>query len=122
MPRTDEAFYASLTNMGGFMQPQGHVQLLLNLVAHGMDPQRAIDMPRFCICDGTAGGAVAIEEGFSPTTVTALRALGHPILQNGLMTGHERAMFGRAQIITRSEDGVLCGGSDGRADGCAMGY
>ena len=55
--------YASFGVMGGFMQPQGHMQVVLSLVDDGLDPQAALDQPRFCIDDGTAGGQVALEEG-----------------------------------------------------------
>ncbi len=104
--------------MGGFMQPQGHVQVVLALADDGLDPQAALDRPRFCIGDGTAGGRVSLEEGIPAITVARLAEMGHPV---DVVTGHDRALFGRGQIIVRDpETGVLCGGSDPRADGCAM--
>jgi gamma-glutamyltranspeptidase/glutathione hydrolase len=103
--------------MGGFMQPQGHLQVFLAL-AQGLDPQAALDMPRFCIEDGTAGGTVELEEGIPQETVADLSRRGHPVHH---VTGWERALFGRGQVIQRDpESGVLIGGSDPRADGCAM--
>ena len=51
--------------------------------------------------------------------VAELAGMGHSVLT---LRGHERAAFGRGQIILRGEDGVLWGGSDPRADGCAMSY
>lgn len=113
--------YATLSNMGGFMQPQGHLQLVSNLLDNGLDPQACIDAPRFCILDGSRDGIVYLEEGFHPDTVSGLRRMGHRMKPG--VSGHEREVFGRAQIITRDrETGVLCAGSDGRADGCALGY
>ena len=104
--------------MGGFMQPQGHVQVVLALADDGLDPQAALDRPRFCIGDGTAGGRVSLEAGIPAATVAALAAMGHPV---DSVSGYERALFGRGQIILRDPDsGVLYGGSDPRADGCAM--
>ncbi len=101
-------------------QPQGHVQLLLQLIVARNDAQTAVDAPRLCIEDGTAGGRIAIEAGTRPAVVAALREMGHDVR---VLSGHDRAMFGRAQIIMRDrETGVLTGGSDGRADGCAIGY
>ena len=83
--------------------------------------QSAIDAPRFCILDGTRDGMVYIEEGFHESTVSKLKEMGHKMKAN--VSGHEREIFGRAQIIHRDRDkGVLCAGSDGRADGCALGY
>mmetsp|Transcript_17099 Transcript_17099/g.30702 ORF Transcript_17099/g.30702 Transcript_17099/m.30702 type:complete len:629 (+) Transcript_17099:65-1951(+) len=118
---TDE-LYATLSNMGGFMQPQGHLQLVVNMLTNGMDPQTAIDAPRFCIPDGTQDGTVFLEDGFHPSTVSEMLRLGHKT-KPSVATGHEREVFGRAQIITRDRaTGVLCAGSDGRADGCALGY
>lgn len=110
--------YASYGVMGGFMQPQGHMQVALTLIDDGADPQAALDRPRFCIEDGTAAGAVSLEQGLPAETVAGLSALGHDVR---VVTGMERALFGRGQIILRDRDtGVLWGGSDPRADGLAM--
>jgi gamma-glutamyltranspeptidase/glutathione hydrolase len=110
--------YASFGVMGGFMQPQGHMQVVLGLSDDGLDPQAALDRPRFCIDDGTVGGQVALEEGI-PTEVQAeLGKMGHALYS---VSGLARSLFGRGQIIHRdAKTGVLCGGSDLRADGCAM--
>jgi gamma-glutamyltranspeptidase/glutathione hydrolase len=103
--------------MGGFMQPQGHLQVFLAL-AQGMDPQSALDLPRFCITDGTSKGVVALEEGIPGRVVTNLAGRGHPVQK---VRGWERAIFGRGQIILRDPvSRVLTAGSDPRADGCAM--
>jgi gamma-glutamyltranspeptidase / glutathione hydrolase len=104
--------------MGGFMQPQGHVQVVTALVDDGLDPQAALDRPRFCISSGTASGELALEEGLPPDVIEQLSRMGHLAVMVG---GFERAVFGRGQIILREpETGVLWGGSDGRADGLAM--
>jgi gamma-glutamyltranspeptidase/glutathione hydrolase len=109
---------ASYGVMGGFMQPQGHLQVAVALLDDGLDPQAALDRPRFCIEDGTAGGQVALEEGISAHTLEQLARLGHPVYP---LSGFERSMFGRGQVIWRDpESGVLWAGSDPRADGCAM--
>ena len=112
----EETLYASYGVMGGFMQPQGHVQVLSALKDAGLDPQSALDLPRFCIDVDAAGGKVAIEEGMPKETTNALHEMGHPLYE---VTGYERALFGRGQVILRDESGVLCGGSDPRADGVA---
>ncbi len=106
--------------MGGFMQPQGHVQVALALADDGLDPQSALDRPRYCIEDGTSGGQVALEEGIDPSVSRCLGELGHAVRMVG---GFERALFGRGQVILRdAASGVLWGGSDPRADGCALGF
>ena len=111
------ALFASLTNMGGFMQPQGHVQHVVHLVRDALDPQAAIDAPRFCIPPDDS--AVDIEPGFDAAVYEGLVARGHPLR---VARGYERVVVGRATIILRTPDGVLWGASDGRADGCAIGY
>ena len=113
-----ESLYASYGVMGGFMQPQGHVQVLSALVDDGLDPQSALDQPRFCIDVDESGGRVAIEEGMPDETFTGLEKMGHPVYS---VSGYERALFGRGQVILRdAETGALTAGSDPRADGCAM--
>ena len=105
--------------MGGFMQPQGHVQVMVGTVDYGLDPQSALDAPRFCIEDGTAGGHVCIEEGVSEEVVRGLRQRGHDVR---VLKSWDRAVFGRGQIIRKDRAGVLWCGSDGRSDGAAAGY
>jgi gamma-glutamyltranspeptidase/glutathione hydrolase len=113
-----EQLFACFGVMGGFMQPQGHLQVVVALADDGLDPQAALDRPRFCIQDGTAGGAVALEAGIPRLVLDELRAMGHPVES---VSGHARALFGRGQVILRDPgSGVLWGGSDPRADGCAM--
>jgi gamma-glutamyltranspeptidase/glutathione hydrolase len=110
--------YASFGVMGGFMQPQGHMQVVLSLVDDLLNPQAALDRPRFCIHDGTPAGQVILEEGISPDIQSELGRMGHRIT---IASGFERSIFGRGQIICReANSGMLCGGSDPRADGCAM--
>ncbi|MCX8024086.1 MAG: gamma-glutamyltransferase family protein [Thermanaerothrix sp.] len=114
----DDALFAAVGVMGGFMQPQGHVQVITALVDDGLDPQSSLDRPRFCVQVQEPGGRVAVEEGVPEPTLAALAAMGHPIERVG---GMGRALFGRGQIILRDrESGVLWGGSDPRADGCAL--
>jgi gamma-glutamyltranspeptidase/glutathione hydrolase len=113
-----EELFAAFGVMGGFMQPQGHVQVVAALADDRLDPQAALDRPRFCITDGTAGGRVGLESGIPEATLAALARMGHPVDR---VSGQARALFGRGQIIYRDpESGVLWGGSDPRADGLAM--
>ena len=118
LTRDDGSLWGPLGVMGGFMQPQGHVQLVTALVDDKAHPQDALDRPRFCIDSGEAGGVVQLEEGVPDGVVEGLRARGHPI--NPGVPSFGRAMFGRGQVILRERDGTLVGGSDRRADGCAL--
>ena len=121
--------YASFGVMGGFMQPQGHVQVLLNMLEFSMTPLEAVSAPRFCI--GPANpevGQITLEEGISEETAQALRDMGHNIA--GIAKGYDRGLFGRGQIILNTHrnasDGstrrVFQAGCDPRTDGIALGY
>ncbi len=113
----DNSLYASFGVMGGFMQPQGHMQVINSLIDDNMDPQAALDLPRFCIEPAEDGSWTSLEEGIDPKIIQALTKRGHP---TKIVSGWDRALFGRGQIITRQANGVLIGGSDGRADGLVM--
>jgi gamma-glutamyltranspeptidase/glutathione hydrolase len=110
--------------MGGDMQPQGHVQVLCNMIDWGMDVQSAGDAPRWRhlgSSDPTGlravdGGTVSLESGIPPPVRRALEAKGHQFLD---MPGG----YGGYQAIRIDvENRILIGGSDPRKDGAAMGY
>ena len=102
--------------MGGFMQPQGHLQVAWNLFHDNDDPQSALDRPRFCIMPDNPQGEIALEDGINFSTMSKLAEMGHLIKP---VSGMNRALFGRGQIILRDKFGVLSAGSDPRADGSA---
>ncbi|TFY71439.1 hypothetical protein EVG20_g1560 [Dentipellis fragilis] len=129
--RGDELFL-SYGVMGGYMQPQGHVQVLLNML-RGFGPQAALDAPRFCISAGSpdntsqdagepgdVNSEVNFEDGIPLETINALQAMGHDAR---LVTGYGRGLFGRGQIIQKINDQsgvtVWAAGSDPRGDGHA---
>ncbi len=103
--------------MGGFMQPQGHLQVACNLFLDQMDPQATLDLPRFCILPESSSNEIALEEGIPIKTMSTLAEMGHVIKP---VSGMNRALFGRGQVILRDTEGILAAGSDPRADGCAM--
>jgi len=98
--------------MGGAMQPQGHVQLLLDLLVFHMDPQAAADAARFRHLDGMR---VALEPPIADGVRRQLSAMGHEI--EDLPAGSA----GGAQLIMKLERGWAAG-SDPRKDGMAAGY
>jgi gamma-glutamyltranspeptidase/glutathione hydrolase len=114
----DDSLFASFGVMGGFMQPQGHLQVAVALADDHLDPQAALDQPRWCIEPEDSNGLTALEAGIPLEVMAGLAERGHPVRP---VTGMGRALFGRGQIILRDPvTGVLCGGSDPRADGLAM--
>ncbi|MEM7133050.1 MAG: gamma-glutamyltransferase family protein [Chloroflexota bacterium] len=124
--------HASYGVMGGAMQPQGHMQMLVNLVSLGLTPQTALDRPRWRLASlaggmgvqkmGAAqpGGLLYVEEGWDVATLADVSHRGH---QLSLVTGIENVLFGGGQVILRDPvTGVLCGGSEPRMDGAAVGW
>lgn len=120
LTQRDGTLWGPFGVMGGFMQPQGHVQVVMSLVDDRAEPQAALDRPRFCLEPATAGGSVLLEAGVPPYVVQGLRRLGHDVVAD--VPSYGRALFGRGQIVLRAADGGLRGGSDVRADGAAAGY
>ncbi len=102
--------------MGGFMQPQGHLQVAWNLFLEKDDPQTALDKPRFCIMPDSTHEEIALEDGINFKTLSKLADMGHNVRP---VSGMSRALFGRGQIILKDKNGVLSAGSDPRADGYA---
>ena len=100
--------------MGAFMQPQGQLQVLTNLLDFGMNPQEALDRPRW---QWIRKKQVETEAEYPEEIRQALSARGHEMSVNP-----DHSVYGRGQIILRNEDGVLCGASEPRADGCAAGW
>ncbi len=100
--------------MGGFMQPQGHVQMVVNTVTYGLNPQASLDAPRWQWLQALA---VEIEQTAAPSLAQGLMRRGHNVIVPP--TG---GSFGRGQIIWRLPNGTYIAGSDGRTDGCAVGW
>jgi gamma-glutamyltranspeptidase / glutathione hydrolase len=112
--------------MGGDMQPQGHVQVLVNLIDFGLNVQAAGDLARIRhegsatptgLPEAEHGGMVFLESGFPAETVEKLKALGHQVT-----VGSAGSFGGYQGILIDWEQGVLHGASDPRKDGAAVGY
>ena len=117
----NDDLFACFGVMGGWMQPQGHLQVAIGLIDDGLDPQAALDEPRFCINVDPPHGDVRLEKGLPAETIEALAARGHTVER---IEGIRRtSIFGKGQVIMRNPDtGVLVAGSDPRADGTAAAY
>ena len=122
--------YMSFGLMGGAMQPQGHVQVMINMVDYGMNVQEAGDAARLNHTGGRSPtddlegtgadllGTLNVEPGISEKTIEKLKVLGHnvKVVTNGIM-------FGGYQAIVRDpETGVYTGATEMRKDGQAIGY
>ena len=102
--------------MGAFMQPQGHLQLISNMVDHEMDPQQAVNALRFMVGNSQA----LLEEGIDPNTARELQSRGHKL---GLIAGRHRVSIGGAQVISRDHrTGTLQGGTEPRKDGAVVAW
>lgn len=110
--------------MGGDMQPQGHVQVIMNLIDFGMNVQAAGDAARirhFGSAQPTGekaegGGTVEVESGISDEVISKLKAMGHNVVRS-------KGSFGGYQgILIDWKNGVLHGATEARKDGAAIGY
>jgi gamma-glutamyltranspeptidase/glutathione hydrolase len=100
--------------MGGHMQPQGHVQMIVNTLTYSLNPQASLDAPRWY---WEHGREVRLEPGIPQELARELTERGHEIT-----IAKEIGTFGRGQIIWRLPSGAYVAGSDGRTDGYAVGY
>ena len=119
--KNDEPFI-SFGLMGGAMQPQGHAQIVINLIDFGMNLQEAGDAPRIRHAGSSQptgeimldGGYISLENGFSQSTRDQLLKMGHKLQ-------YDKGSFGGYQAIML-KDGVYFGASESRKDGQASGY
>jgi gamma-glutamyltranspeptidase/glutathione hydrolase len=124
MVTKDGDAYFSFGVMGGAMQPQGHVQILVNMIDFGMNVQEAGDAPRLRHSGSsqptgemmTDGGSVNLEFGYSAETIARLEAMGHTVeVRAGGYGGYQGI---RRDLAT----GVFYGATESRKDGIAAGY
>ena len=94
--------------MGGYMQPQGHVQVAMNLIDFGMNPQQALDAPRW---QWMKDKTFMVEDNFSNEIAKQLAARGHDV-----QVALDAVNFGRGQIIVKLPNGTLVGGTECRTD------
>ncbi|MBK4735425.1 gamma-glutamyltransferase family protein [Noviherbaspirillum pedocola] len=100
--------------MGAFMQPQGHVQMMMNSIDFGLNAQASLDAPRW---EWEKGLRVNIESTTPEHLYRGLADIGHDVFWS-----NNRIGFGRGQIIWRNEEGVLCGGTEPRTDGAVAAW
>ncbi|MEM7250810.1 MAG: gamma-glutamyltransferase family protein [Pseudomonadota bacterium] len=97
--------------MGAPMQPQGHMQVVSSMVDHGLNPQAALDAPRWRFLEGNR---TVVESATAQSVYRALIARGHELVEPAAAY-----QVGRGQIIWQLDDGVYVAGTEPRADGCA---
>lgn len=101
--------------MGGYMQPQAHVQFVMNMVDWGLNPQQALDAPRW---QWVGGKKVQVEQDTPNHIVRQLQRRGHDVTLIA-----DKVLMGRGQAILRdSRTGVLVGGTEKRTDGQIMSW
>ncbi len=100
--------------MGGHMQAQGHLQMMIRIYLYHQNPQTASDAPRWHL---TETGTISLEAGFSDDVATELARRGHRVRRND-----PEHLYGGAQLIYRLDDGIYCAGSDHRKEGLALGF
>lgn len=101
--------------MGGYMQPQGHMQVVMNLLDFGLNPQAALDAPRW---QWTGSKKVLVEPDFPNHIAQSLARKGHQV-----EVSLDYGSFGRGQIIWRDpKSGVLFGGTEKRTDGAILAW
>jgi len=101
--------------MGGFMQPQGHMQVIMNMLDYNMDPQKALDAPRW---QWMEGNQITVEPGFKEITIEGLIKKGHIV-----KIDQNLGSFGRGQIIFRDPvTKIYQGGTEKRCDGTIASY
>lgn len=110
--RFDPDDWAAFGVMGGYMQPQGQLQILSNLIDYDRPLQAALDAPRWRYREN---GRLALEERMGNSVPTKLARRNHEV------SIHPPSMFGGAQIV-RNEEGTLSGASEPRKDGTAIGF
>lgn len=96
------------------MQPQAHVQVLANMLDFGMNPQSALDAPRW---QWMSGKRISLEVGSPSFLASALRQMGHEVDY-----APSSGAFGRGQIIFLNEHGNLTGATEPRCDGCVAAW
>jgi len=112
----DDDLFLTFGVMGGFMQPQGHVQVLLNIIDFNMDVQTALDAPRFRYA---GGGASNFEAGIPADVLQKLAKKGHGIAE--LDDPYSQEFGGGQAIMLHPSSKAFMAGSDPRKDGCAIG-
>jgi gamma-glutamyltranspeptidase/glutathione hydrolase len=110
----DNAAVGPFGVMGGFMQPQGHLQVVTNMIDFGMNPQEALDAPRW---QWVGGRTVEMEQAVPNHVILDLAARGHDIRLSG-----DSVSFGRGEMIVRTEHGTLAGATEPRTDGCVAAW
>ncbi len=100
--------------MGGFMQPQGHVQVVMNMIDFELNPQAALDAPRWQWMEGKQ---VHMESGYGDAVYEGLQRSGHEVVIKP-----KSSSFGRGQIILKTKQGGYCAGTEPRTDSAAASW